>query len=320
MKEKILITGALGYVGGRLCEYLSGTGEYQLILTSRREHFGGRLPFRDYRLVKMDILSDEDLENVCDQVDAVIHLVATNGVDSARAPQKAQEVNAVGTARLIEHLKESKIKKFVYFSTAHVYGSPLQGHITEKTLPRPVHPYAASHKVAEDSVLEAHRSGKFCGVVFRLSNGFGAPLWPEVNCWTLLVNDLCRQAVTSREIRLRSSGSQKRDFICLSDVCRAVSHALKLPAQSLGDGLFNLGGDNTMSIMEMTEKVAERCAQVLRFSPGIHREGSGPSEESPSLVYDSSKYQSTGYQLLNPIHQEIDATLQLCQGAYPTGP
>jgi UDP-glucose 4-epimerase len=113
-------------------------------------------------------------------------------------------------------------------STTHVYG-PQVGRLEETTLPAPRHPYATSHRAAEDAVLAA--SGNFTAMVLRLSNGFGAPTHAQANCWTLLVNDLCRQAVTDCTLRLRSAGLQHRDFIPLADVTRIVDHMLHLDAR-----------------------------------------------------------------------------------------
>ena len=77
---------------------------------------------------------------------------------------------------------------------------------------------------------------------------------------TLLVNDLCRQAVQTGKLVMRSSGLQQRDFITLTDVGRAVRHLLELPPADCGDGLFNLGGDNSISVWDMVQRVSLRCS------------------------------------------------------------
>jgi len=84
-------------------------------------------------------------------------------------------------------------------------------------VPRPVHPYAITHHAAEDFVLAAHDEKRLMGYVIRLSNGFGAPAHAGVDRWTLLVNDLCRQAVQTRQLILRSAGCLGRpaEMVCL---------------------------------------------------------------------------------------------------------
>jgi len=141
----------------------------------------------------------------------------------------------------VKHLMSPAIaaglERFIYFFTAHVYGEPLIGRITEATLPRPIHPYAITHYAAKNFVLAAHNQNKITGVALRLSNGFGAPTHPNVDCWTLLVNDLCRQAVQTRKIVLRSNGLQQRDLIPLMDIGGAVRHLIALPRSNCADGL-----------------------------------------------------------------------------------
>ena len=95
-----------------------------------------------------------------------------------------------------------------------------------------------------------------------LSNAYGAPADKDVNCWMLLVNDLCRQAATAVKIVLHSTGLQKRDFIPLHDVVRAIYHFIECPFDKSGDGIFNLGGEATYRISDLAELIAERCGAV----------------------------------------------------------
>ena len=243
MTDRVLITGGLGYVGGRIAEYLSRDNALFLSIGTRRDEIVVRDWIENGDVVQMDLASKNSLEDACAGVRHVIHLAGLNEIDSAKDPEKALAINGHGTLRLLRASEKAGVERFIYFSTAHVYGAPLEGRITEQTVPRPVHPYAITHRVAEDFVLAAHDSGSLTGIVLRLSNAFGAPNSPYANRWTLIVNDLCRQAVRSGRLTLRSSGLQKRDFITLEDVGKAVAHFLRLQRSECGDGLFNLGGE-----------------------------------------------------------------------------
>jgi len=200
----------------------------------------------------------------------------------------------------------------LYFSTAHVYGAPMTGTIDERTPARPAHPYASSHRVAEEGVLAAHDRGDIDGVVIRLSNGYGAPLWPGVRCWSLVVNDLCRQAVEQGRLVLRSTGVQRRDFVPLTDISRAVVHLMELRRDALDDGLFNLGGDCSWTIYETAQRVAARCEVVLERRVSIERPAPAPGAVSPPLNYCSAKLQATGFELQADADAEIDGTLRAC--------
>ena len=314
MSHTVLLTGGLGYLGGRLACALVEAG-HQVRCGTRRPGAGAPDWLPVMPIATLDWASTEALTEACRGVDCIIHLAAMNEVESASDPVGALKMNGLASLRLLEAAKVAGVRRFIYFSTAHVYGAPLQGDIDETKLPRPVHPYAITHKVAEDFVLAAHDRKLIEGVVIRLSNGFGAPVTPDVDRWTLLVNDLCRQAVTTGELRLNSSGKQLRDFITLGDVGRAVNHVLQLDTDQLADGLFNLGGGKAMSILEMTERIAARWQALTGREVAIVRPA-GDSAPPPVLNYRCDKLAATGFTLTSEVNREIDDTLKLCLKAF----
>lgn len=315
MTKRVLITGGYGYLGGRVAQALAAQG-WHVSLGTRRvvaaapEWLPGAAPTR------LDWDSNGSLKAACSDQNAVVHLAAMNEIESSRDPVGALRVNGIDSLRLLEAANAAQVPRFVYLSTAHVYGAPLAGVIDETTLPRPAHPYAITHRVAEDFVLAAHDAGKIEGAVLRLSNGFGAPAHAGVDRWTLLANDLCLQAATTRALVLSSAGLQRRDFITLEDVARAIGHVLELPKAELADGLFNVGGDAPMRVVEMAELIAARCEVVLGFAPALQRRAAKPGEATMALDFSSSKLQGTGFVLKRNHVNEIDATLRLCEQAF----
>jgi UDP-glucose 4-epimerase len=315
MTHKVLITGGRGYVGGRVVQFLAESG-FSLRVGSHRVGLPTPIWLKGAEQINLDLLTDKDLEAACRGVREVVHLAAVNEIVCAQAPEQALLVNGLGTLKLLSAALQAGVRRFIYFSTAHVYGAPLAGVITEETLPRPLHPYAITHRVAEDFVLAAHRQRAIQGVVLRLSNGFGPPAEAHVDRWTLLVNDLCRQAVTSGKLTLRSSGLQWRNFIPLSDVARAVKHVLELPDDLLGDGLFNLGGNGALRVIDLANRIAGRCSQVLNLTAPIIRPAPEPREASEPLDYRLDRLESTGFRLTGNMDEEIDGTLRFCRQAW----
>ena len=311
--DTVLITGGLGYLGGRISHFLSGnTGRYLKIATRRKVKENPDW-LAHGEIVRFDLMSDKDLRAACNGTQSIIHLAALNEIECDKDPEQAFIVNSLCTLRLLRAAQRAGVERFLYFSTAHVYGAPLRGAITEETLPRPVHPYAITHKAAEDFILAAHDSKDILGIVLRLSNGFGAPMDANVNRWSLVVNDLCRQAVKTGKLVLRSSGRQKRDFITLFDVSRAVEHFLNLPEEECGDGLFNLGGEYSIMILEMAQIISESCLSLLNFKPEILCQAPQPNETSDHFHYCIDKIKSTGFEPTRNIKQEIESTLLFCK-------
>jgi UDP-glucose 4-epimerase len=311
MTRRILITGGFGYVGGRVAQALAALPDTQVVLGTRHTQ-QPPIWLPEASVAPISWRSIDSLRRACAGADAVVHLAAMNENDAVRDPVGALEVNGVGTLRMLEAAKMERVARFVYLSTAHVYGAPLSGRIDETRCPRPVHPYATSHRAAEDVVIAAHDIGALIGVVLRLSNGFGAPAHAAVDRWTLLVNDLCRQAVTTGRLVLRSSGLSRRDFITLDDVGSAVAHMLTLKRMATADGIFNLGGAWAPTVSEMTALIARRCKGMLGIDPEIITASPAVGEVSPELEFRIDKLLSTGFGLRQRIEDEIDGTLKVC--------
>jgi len=310
---RVLITGGFGYLGGRLAQFLANQVGYQILLGSRR-HAGPPPWLPQATLAQTQWNSPSGLAENCSDVDAVVHLAGINAQECVADPVAAFEINAVATARLLQAAVRQGVRRFVYVSTAHVYGSPLTGVITEETCPVSLHPYATSHRAGEDIVRAANHRGEIEGVVIRLSNSYGAPTHKDINCWTLLVNDLCYQAVTTQRMVLNSSGIQKRNFITLTDACMAIKHLLDLSAHNLSDGLFNVGSGWTPTVLEMTQYVAERIHAVTGQKPKILR-NTRKDNESPSLLdFRITKLIGTGFNAAgnDNVDHEIDGLIQFC--------
>lgn len=317
--KKILVTGGLGYVGGRILAHLLTKGEYSLYVSTRQEI----LPKSDFldvsqlhRVNNEDLLSSD--AELLEGFDAVIHLAAYNEIDSASDPVGASLFNIVDSLRLLQAAIQHKVPRFLYFSTAHAYGAPLTGLITEQTLPRPVHPYAITHRAFEDFVLAARDKKQLDGIVVRLSNAFGYPAWPSVNRWTLLVNDLCREVVNRETLTLQTVGLQERDFITLQDVANAAAFLIRDGVTDGTDGLFNLGGQWTLNVRTMAERVAERYELLTnRKAKKIFPNLQGILSDTEPLIFSSKKLAAIGFHWTSDTNAELDGLLRLCQQYFP---
>jgi len=311
---RILITGGFGYIGGRLGQYFHSAGHEILLGTRKAGLAPDWLPQAELRQIEW--MENSSLNNVCSDVDVVIHAAGMNAEDCNMDPVGALEFNGLATARLVEAAGRSGVRKFIYLSTAHVYANPLVGVISENQCPSNLHTYATSHLAGENAVLNANLRKEVEGIVLRLSNGFGVPSHKDVNCWMLLVNDLCRQVVTKGTLTLRSSGLQRRDFVTLHDVSHFVAYMIEMNSAVLGNGVFNVGGAWAPRIVDMAELIQARCMAVLGYSPRINREATDSAEKTLDLNYKIDKLLGTGFKLSGSAVEEIDATLLLCRECF----
>jgi UDP-glucose 4-epimerase len=136
---------------------------------------------------------------------------------------------------------------------------------------------------------------------------------PDAKIWQIIANDLCRQAVETKKLTLKSHGLQFRNFVPFTDICSTVNHLLQLNKQQIADGLFNVGGRNSLQIIKVAELVATRCEVVLGFRPKIERPNEIPDSVPPAFEYSCAKLLATGLHLDSEIEKEIDLLLQSCK-------
>jgi UDP-glucose 4-epimerase len=312
---RILITGGFGFVGGRLAVHLAQAGHEIMLGTRNSVIAPDWLPQAEVAQIGWD--DEAALVQNCDGVDVIIHAAGMNAQDCAADPVAALAFNGLATARLVVAASRASVKKFIYLSTAHVYANPLVGIITEETCPRSLHPYATSHLAGEHAVLSASARAEIHGIVLRLSNAFGAPMHENVNCWMLLVNDLCKQVVQTHKLILQTSGLQKRDFISLAEVCQVTECIVIGQFESNQSNVFNVGAGTSQSVLELAQLIQKRCIKVLGFEPELQRKQGGKDEQSRTLIYSTVSLNSLGISCKSlDIAAEIDNLLRFCQSTF----
>ena len=310
---KILITGGMGYLGGRIADFLKRNHhETTIVLGTHRK--SQEIPnwAKSFQTTHMDVCDASSIEEAVEGLDTIIHLAALNEHDSFRDIESAWKINASGTQSLLSAASRKGVQRFVYFSTFHVYGD-YKGTITEGSPTQPHHPYAATHRAAEDMVRFYQRYKNMDTLTLRLSNSFGYPMDAGINRWTLVFNDLCRQAMTSEKMVINSSGKQHRNFITLHDVAAAVGHFLFAAPEKWGDGLYNLGGDVSISIEEVANTIARVYEKKYGKPISIKITGKDNGENHDPVHFNIDKLKKTGFQLTGSMEAEIDQTLSLCE-------
>ena len=306
---RILITGASGYIGGRLIEVLSKSSQDYKIIIGLRAKINQRFKkFSNLKVKKIDLNSLSILNELCKDIDTVVHLAGANAKECQNNPAEALLTNSVGTSNLLQAAINNRVKRFICMSSIHVYGELLSGDITEKSSTNPSHPYSSSHKSAEDIVKFAHQQKKIEGIIVRLSNSIGPPINKEVNCWELLVNDLCMQALTSNRMILRTSGTQTRDFLSMTDTCGIIEHLIHLPSSELGNGYFNAGSGTSRTVLEMTKIIRDRVFIATNNSPKIFCKIADLYKSDLYMNYSINKLLSTGFKFSfkENFNKEID--------------
>jgi UDP-glucose 4-epimerase len=309
---QILVTGAFGFLGGRIAQSLSNSANTVILGSGRELNSPEWLP--DVRTVQMKWENQSSLQKICKGIDVIIHCAGVNAQDSQLDPVNALKYNGLYTSSLVEAAKESNVSTFIYLSTAHVYSNPLEGTITDSKCPGNLHPYATSHLAGEQSVLYAGLNSNMTGIVLRLSNCFGKPVHKEANCWMLLVNDLCRQAVEEKSLTLRSNGKQLRDFISIKSLCEQIEFLLisKDVQSDTNSFVLNVSSGVSMQVSDMAGLIQKRCEKILGYKPDLKINAEDTTIYPKYLTIMPSEIFQNSNEPDNKV-QELDELLTFCK-------
>ena len=309
MKPTVLLTGGFGNLGGRITAAIAATNRWNIKLISRSALTAPNWA-PDAEIINFDLTSRPLESTICDGVDAVIHLAALDDRAAKNNVELANELSGNATRYLIENATRFNVDRILFMSTAHVYADSLIGNISEDSITSSTHPYATSHMLGEQALINAE--APLTGIRIRCANGFGYPIDSSTELKNTLMNDLCQQVVQTGVITLRSSGTQPRNFVPFGDVVAATIHLLELDKAHLGDGLFNVGSASSCSVLAMAQLVAERAHQVFGVNCPIVRPKNAEMTEPQMLDYSISKLLATGFSPSNSVDEEIDGLLRSC--------
>ncbi|MBF0198641.1 MAG: SDR family oxidoreductase [Planctomycetes bacterium] len=310
---KILITGANGYLGGRIAEYLLNQGhELHLGVRSQSSAHVLQKLLPEAKTLNFDLQAPDSFPQALKNQDCVIHLAALNHQQCLENPSLAQQVNSEAVGELLVQTGKAGIQHFIYASTFHVY-EPGE-FITEESPTGTKSVYAQTHLDAEKYIEQYCLTHKLSGTVLRLSNALGPPLSPEVNAWSLVANDLCRQAISAKKLQLQSHGLQERNFIAISDLSRAFAHLITSKSSQYDFECFNLGGENAISIRSLAQSIQHLCLQHCNYRPElIIPEADAHAKQQQTLTFSSAKFLNTGFTYEKSVEDELKENLLFCQ-------
>lgn len=290
------MTGASGYLGGRLVQRLLLNTDVELTLGSRYL----KKDINSLERCKSVILDVRDL-SACEEAlgtnDSVIHLASVNEMVSNGDSKLAHDVNALGTLNMIKASETSVCSKFIYLSTAQVYG-PMSGKvITENSETLPINEYGRSHLDAESYL---HNSSLDFSIV-RLANAIGnTPNWDSIN-WNNVTNDLCRQVVMTNQMKMKTTGLQHRSFVAITDITEHIYDlVIARPSRAIRK-IQNYGSENSMSVRDLAHLIEHEAQNLFGTKPEISFGDLGNSEDNRAFQFKCSNVRLPSYSLSKEI-------------------
>jgi nucleoside-diphosphate-sugar epimerase len=241
--QRILVTGASGFVGTRLCEHLRLAHDATVRGTVHDPAHAVRLARLDVERVNVDLADASSLERALDGCDAVVHC-AYGTTGSARTRRK---LTGEATGTLAELARRAGVRRFVHLSSVAVWGLAQQDRELDESVPTtPVgQPYVDGKIESERGVTAAHERG-LATVVLRPTNVFGP--------WAPAFTIGPAQAISSGNVALIGDGATPANHLYVDNLLHAIERALESD-RAIG-GTFVVSDPEVISWRELYEAYA----------------------------------------------------------------
>jgi len=265
--EKILVTGAAGFIGSKVSEMLLEDGDNVIGVDNLNDYYDIRLKLwrldnlkkrENFKFYQIDIENFSDLKLLFQEhsLEAVINLAARAGVRySLKNPFIYLSTNAGGTLNLLELCKEYNVPKFILASTSSLYAGQKMPFKEELPVNTPISPYATSKKSAEAMAYTYHYLYGIDVTILRYFTVYGPAGRPDMSPFRFI-----KWIMEGSPLEIFGDGSQQRDFTYVDDIATGTIKALR----PLGYEIINLGGNKPYRLNEsirLMEKYTGRKAK-----------------------------------------------------------
>jgi UDP-glucose 4-epimerase len=298
--KKVLVSGGAGYIGSHVVKLLGEKGFDVLVYDNLST--GNRSSVLSGKLVEGDMLDIDSLRSVMSDFrpDAVMHFAAKIVVpESVKFPMKYYTNNVLGTLNVLRAMKEFDVNKFIFSSTAAVYGEPEEMPINETMSFAPINPYGKSKAIVEEVLKDCSMSEGLKYIALRYFNVAGADPEGELGETkkdaTHLITMCVRTAAGKRD-KLSifgtdyptSDGTCVRDYIHVMDLADAHILALEHLLSGGESNVFNCGYGKGYSVQEVVTEAKNATGVDFAVEYTERRAG-----DPPELVADSTKIKHT---------------------------
>ncbi len=258
--KTVLVTGATGLIGRKLCVTLSQCGAK--VMAAVRNLEKAQKCFDDTKNIEIVVSDITNLEIADRQIDYIVHAAAnTSSKAFVQDPVGVAMTSIHGTERILELARRCNVERIVYLSTMEVYGAPTTDekidelHASNLDTMSPRSSYPESKRVCENLCASYYSQYGVPAIVLRLTQTFGPGV--EYNDGRVFA-EFARCAIEGRNIVLHTKGETKRNYLYIDDAVSAIIIAM---LRGKAGEAYNVANEETYcSIYEMAKLVAEKCA------------------------------------------------------------
>lgn len=303
----VLVTGGAGFIGSNFVTYALATHPDWRVTTLDKLTYAGRLEnLHDvmddarHRFVRGDVADPAVVGPLVAESHIIVHFAAETHVD--RSIQDAGafiKTDVEGTFVLLDAARAATaLRCFIQISTDEVYGSVSTGASTETDELRPRNPYAASKAGADRLAYSYWATHDLPVIITRASNNYGPRQFPEKVIPLFITN-----AIDDRPVPLYGDGLNVRDWLHVTDHCRAID--LLLERGQPGE-VYNVGGGNEVTNVDLAHRILDRLDRPPSL---IQRVADRPGHDRRYCL-DTSKLQALGWHACEVFEDGLSATVE----------
>ena len=264
---KILITGAAGFIGANLCEYMLEKG-YTVIgldnfATGHAYNLNEFKEHPNFSFIEGDIRDLATCLKATEKVDHVLHQAALGSVPrSLLDPITSNEVNVNGFLNMLEASKQNKVKRFVYAASSSTYGDSKALPKVEENIGKPLSPYAITKYVNELYADIYSSSYGLETIGLRYFNVFGRRQDPN-GAYAAVIPKFVSQFLIGESPQINGDGSFSRDFTYIDNVIQMNHLAIETKNSKAINQVYNTAVGDRITILEMTKFIREGLSEFV---------------------------------------------------------
>jgi UDP-glucuronate 4-epimerase len=266
--EKIMVTGAAGFIGSKVAEKLLKENNKVIGIDNLNNYYDIRLKqwrldvlkkYKNFSFYQIDIENIDVLRGVFknQKIEAVINLAARAGVRySLENPFIYHSTNAGGNLNLLEMCREFNIKKYILASTSSLYAGQETPFKEDLPVNNPISPYAATKKAAEAMAYTYHYLYGIDVSIVRYFTVYGPAGRPDMSPFRFI-----KWIIEGTTLTIYGDGNQERDFTYVDDIAEGTVRAIK----PVGYEVINLGNSQPHKLSEMITIIEKYTAQKASY-------------------------------------------------------
>jgi UDP-glucose 4-epimerase len=260
---RAVVTGGAGFIGSHMVDLLVDHGYSVVVIdnlvTGRAENLAQHRREPRVEFHETDMCAVAADSRLFKDIDYVFHFGGIGDiVPSIERPLQYMRANVDGTLAVLEASRHAGVRKFVYAASSSCYGLATELPTTEEALIRPEYPYALSKYLGESAALHWAQVYRLPVISIRMFNVYG-PRVRTTGAYGAVFGVFLAQKLHGKPYTVVGDGSQRRDFVYVTDVARAYLMAAE---SSQAGEVFNLGSGNPQTVNRLVELMGGEVVHV----------------------------------------------------------